>query len=447
MPSKTSRSPSAEWEGGFAGLVGLWLALALLKFGNPVILDQQLDVPVGRDALLLNSWPMNWGYLLCGVVFLVSLRFWSWRTTAPLWFILLPLVWLGWQFLSATQTADSTLTAATLKHFTACGMAFYVGLLAFSRVTRLRSFWIGLIGGFVVVLLVGWRQHFGGFEETRRFFYSLSNWESFPPEFLKKVSSDRIYSTLFYPNALAGVIILLLPSAIAVLWQAGSTLPTRFVGVGGITVLSMGCLFWSGSKAGWLIVLVQGVAVFLFLPLTKSIKLLVVAILLCGGLSAFWLKNHDYFHRGATSVSARFDYWNAAWVTLKQKPWLGSGPGTFMIRYKTTKKPEAEMARLAHNDFLQQGSDSGWVGLATYFTWFLGSVLFFYRNSKLYLWSIERIGLWIGVFGVMLQSFVEFGLYLPALAWPTFFILGWLLNRGGGIADAGNQIDKAESLS
>jgi len=420
---------NTEWEGVFSGLVGLWLALALLKFGNPVILDQQMEAPVGRDAVLLSPWPMSWGYLLCGLVFLVSLRFWRWRTSAPLTLIVLPLVWLGWQFLSAIQTVDASLTAASLKHFSACVMAFYVGLLAFSRVRRLRSFWIGLLGGFVVVLLVGWRQHFGGFEETRRFFYSLPDWQTFPPEFLKKVSSDRIYSTLFYPNALAGVIILLLPVVLVVLWQASASLAARFAGLAVITVLSVGCLFWSGSKAGWLIVLVQAVGALLFLPVARSIRALALVFLVSAGLAAFWLKNQVYFERGATSVSARIDYWKAGWVTLKSEPWLGSGPGTFMIRFKATKNPASEMTRLAHNDFLQQGSDSGWIGMLSYFGWFAGALVSLYRKSCSIRLDVQHFCIWLGVFGIAIQSFVEFGLYIPALAWPTFFFLGWLLGR------------------
>jgi hypothetical protein len=35
--------------------------------------------------------------------------------------------------------------------------------------------------------------------------------------------------------------------------------------------------------------------------------------------------------------------------------------------------------------------------------------------------------IWLGVLGWSLQSLVEFGLYIPALAWPAFAFLGWLL--------------------
>ena len=44
--------------------------------------------------------------------------------------------------------------------------------------------------------------------------------------------------------------------------------------------------------------------------------------------------------------------------------------------------------------------------------------------------SVE-FAVWLGVLGWSLQSLVEFSLYLPALAWPAFVLLGWLLGVRG----------------
>jgi len=428
MPSKISVSPGNSWEGIFSGAAGLWLGLALIKLGNPVILDQQIQAPASREELLLHPWPLAWGYALLAAVVFLSLRFWRWHTPVPTWLVALPLLWLGWQGLSALQTVDRALTATTLKHFGACVTAFYVGLFAFSRLTRVKPFWIGLLGGFLVVLLVGWRQHFGGLEETRRYFFSLPDWQTYPPEFLKKVSSDRIYSTLFYPNTLAGVVILLLPISLATLWETGRPwpVPAKLAGACTIGLLGLGCLYWSGSKAGWLIALGQGVMVLLHSKLKKTAKMWVLGVIILAGLAGFWLKYQGYFEGGATSVSARFDYWKAAWQTLLRRPLLGSGPGTFMVSYKALKPPEAEMTRLAHNDFLQQASDSGWVGLLAYTGWFAGGCGLLYRRSARKI-SPECFGMSLGLGGAMLQGFVEFGLYVPALSWTTFFLLGWSL--------------------
>jgi len=442
MLSRKSEPVIDAWEYVFTGGVGVWLALALIKFGNPIILDQQIRAPANLDELLIQPWPVAWGYALLAFVFIVGWRCWSWHAPVPTWLLIVPVIWLSWQFVSATRTVDRTLTVATLPHFAACVAAFYLGLFALARVTRLGPFWLGLAGGFAVVLITGWKQHFGGLEETRRFFFSLPDWQSYPPEFLKKISSDRIYSTLFYPNALAGLILLLLPVSLSIVWQVTrASVPwLKFAVVGIIAVLGLGSLYWSGSKTGWLIAMIQASAVFLQSRLRMRSKVIIVMATLSIGLGLFWVKYQDYFDRGATSVAARFDYWRAACQTLAKKPILGSGPGTFMVAYQELKPPEAEMARLAHNDFLQQGSDSGWVGLVAYIAWLWGAITLLGRKSRAN-WTVFSV--WLGLVGMALQSVVEFGLYIPALSWPFFILLGWRLGTG----ESPNGIDKESVTS
>jgi hypothetical protein len=442
MLSRKSEPPVDVWEAVFAGAAGLWLALALLKFGNPVILHEQIPRPTSLDELLIQPWPLSWGYALLALVFLAGFKFWRCRTPAPGWLLMAPGLWLAWQCLSAKQTVDRALTAATLPHFIACVGAFCVGLLALARVRRLGPFWLGLAGGFLVVLATGWKQHLGGLEETRRFFYALPDWQSYPPEFLKKVSSNRIYGTLFYPNALAGAILLLLPASLSMAWTTGRAYGNgaRFSLVGIVAVLGLGALYWSGSKSGWLIAVVQGASLFLSSPLRMKSKVALLTAGLCLGLGLFWLSYRDYFDRGATSVAARFDYWLAARQTLLTNPILGSGPGTFQVIYRRFKPPEAEMARLAHNDYLQQGSDSGWPGLVFYAAWVLGGLVMLSRTCEC---DLTRLSVRVGLSGLAMQSFVEFGLYIPALAWPFFVLFGWMLGTGA----ATKRIDKAAVLT
>jgi O-antigen ligase len=90
------------------------------------------------------------------------------------------------------------------------------------------------------------------------------------------------------------------------------------------------------------------------------------------------------------------------------------------------------MARLAHNDYLQQGSDSGLVSLLAYGLWFMGGLFMLYRNRDRSL--VFRV-VWLGLVAVAGQGVVEFGGYVPAVGWLTFFLMGWL---GGGA----NAIDK-----
>ena len=101
---------------------------------------------------------------------------------------------------------------------------------------------------------------------------------------------------------------------------------------------------------------------------------LLVALLLAGGLGLFGLRFAGYFAKGATSAVARADYWKAALQNTREHPLWGSGPGTFQRPYARLKAPESEMARLVHNDFLEQATDSGWPGFAVYTAW-IGALL------------------------------------------------------------------------
>lgn len=435
----TSSTTDELLPGVFAVLFGLVLGLTLLKFGTPVILDTMVARPTNVYEWILNSWPIKAGYWLLGGVAMVGLLVARWQTKAPRVIVVLPLVWLGWQFVAGTQTVDAELTAATLKHFTACVVCFYLGLLALNRAQNLSLFGIGLLGGFLVVVTSGLQQHFGGLEETRQYFYQYiyPNLKEVPPEYLKKMSSDRIFATLFYPNALAGVLLMLLPGMLAMLWQAGEqrlTAASRGFLMVVLGLVALACLYWSGSKGGWLLMLLLGMIALLRLPFRQQFKIFLVVGVLLAGLAGFFWKYSGFFERGATSVSARFDYWRAAVETTKENPAFGSGPGTFSIAYKKIKKPESEMARLAHNDYLEQASDSGMVGFLAYLAWVTGSLAFIYRNVG-FKGDWLKFSIWLGLLGWSLQSLVEFGLYIPALAWPAFSLLGWLLGR------AANQID------
>jgi O-antigen ligase len=149
-------------------------------------------------------------------------------------------------------------------------------------------------------------------------------------------------------------------------------------------------------------------------------------LLLAAGLLGFWLKYEDYLTKGATSAMARSDYWRAAIQTTLENPALGSGPGTFSITYARNKRPEAEMSRLAHNDYLQQASDSGIPAALLYAAVFIVPLVWIQRriakDPLLFLTSL-------GLIAWALHGLFEFGLYIPALSWTAFALLGYACQR------------------
>ena len=434
----TGNPPDEFLQRIFAGLLGLVLGLALLKFSTPVIMEKYVEPPEGLFQWIFYQWPGAIAHWMLVVVAISGLAVLRWKTGAPWAILALPMAWLIWQAAAATQTVNAKLSHPTLIHFVCCVGCFYLGVFCLSRVSKLWPFWNGIGAAFVLMLASGWEQHFGGLKDTQAYFfqYVYPTMDEVPPELLQKMLSQRIFATQFYPNALAGVILMLLPILLAVLWSTVRTFTIgarRFLVVA-LTVPALACLYWSGSKGGWLLMLLIGLISVLFLPMKRQFKLALVGFVLVLGLAGFGLKYAGFFKKGATSVAARFDYWHAAMLTAKSNPLFGTGPGTFAVPYQKLKKQESEMARLTHNDYLEQASDSGVPGFLAYSGFIVGTLVYTGRKTGLRQGAVQ-LAVWLGVLGWALQGLMEFGLYIPASAWIAFTLLGWLVGRSS------NQID------
>lgn len=429
-------------------LIGLWLGITLVKIGNPVVLDRLVESPEtlggippvlgGNPASMEPSvpdrltapWPLRYGFYGLIAIIVPAAIVGSYRRKTPWWILGLLIIWFVWQLLAATRSISPTITQLTLLHFMVCIVCFFLGSQVVGPSRRPHLVWVGLTIGYLVVLWVGLGQHYGGLEAVKKAVYETPNWEQLPSEFLKRVMGGRIFSTLVYPNALAGAVLLYAPPATAFLWlsTARFTPVVRGVLTGLLVYLSIACLVWSGSKAGWIIGLVMLIIILVQSPLAKQVKWWIVAGLVVFGMTGFALRYQNYFQKGATSVSARFDYWKAAVSITFNNPVFGTGPGSFQSAYSKVKRPDAEMARLAHNDFLEQASDSGIVGFLAYCCFIWGSIGLLYRNSARNSDPMLKAML-LGIAGWALQSLVEFGLYIPALAWPSFTIIGTMFAR------------------
>jgi len=440
----------------YALVFGLFLGLCIWKFGNPVILDEKIDAPTSAGEFWNYAWPIHWANWLMLVLAVVGAglvyqRKVAWPQSKWLW--LLPVIWLGWQFVSATRTVDATLTAATLWQFSAVVVCYFLGAFLFAN--RPARGWLlaGVLAAFTFCLMRGVDQRLFEFPMNYQVLTEgeRSGWTNFPPEtfavmkheniivttnevdvanpvILKKFEKGRVAGTLVYPNALAGLILLLWPVSLVLVYGALTKLkkPIRMAALGLVVFLGGAAFYWTGSKLGWLIGIGIAGLFLLRLDWSKKLKLAAVAAMLILGLGVFAVRFHAYFAAGATSVGARFDYWRAAGQTTAANPVFGSGPGTFQRPYARLKAPDAEMARLTHNDYLEQFSDSGLVGGVAFLVWVILALGVVGRK----LWRAGMgvdFALFAGLLGWFAQSFGEFGLYIPALAWLAFTLLGGLI--------------------
>jgi len=442
----------------YALVFGLFLGLCIWKFGNPVILDHKISLPATPAEFWSFAWPTHWAnWILLPLIamggFLIFQKNIVWPQSKWLW--LLPLGWLGWQFISATHSVDADLTVSTLWQFSGCVSCYFIGALLFRDQRMINLLLIGILAAFTFCLVRAVNQKIFEFPQNYRVLLEgeKAGWTNFPPEtiaemkhdnvivttngldvanpvFLKKFEKGRVLGTLVYPNALAGLILLLWPAALAIAFNFTNKLksPIRCSVIALTIFLGATVFFWTGSKLGWLIGVVIAGVCLLRLEWPKRFKLAAIVIILGLGLGVFAIRFHNYFAAGAQSVGARFDYWRAAAQTSKENPLFGTGPGTFQRPYANLKSPEAEMARLTHNDYLEQFSDSGIVGGLTYAGWIflaLGTIGKKIRQNG----EMFQFYIFAGLLGWFLQGFGEFSLFIPALAWITFTLLGHLIGR------------------
>jgi O-antigen ligase len=452
----------------YALAFGLFLGLCIWKFGNPVILEHKISAPATPSEFLNEPWPPHWANwtllplaIIGGLIILKKRSFGHSakseignRKSEIKWLWLLPLAWLGWQFFSATQTVDADLTTATLWQFSGCVACYFLGARLLNERTVQNYLWVGLLAAFAFCLIRAVDQRLFEFPANHQILIEgeRTGWTNFPPDsvaemkqnniiistngvdvanpvFLEKFQKGRVAGTMVYPNALAGIILLLWPAALTLVFETTKKLKLaiRWAAMALVIFLGSGAFYWSGSKLGWLIGVIL-VGIWLFrLEWPRHFKFAAVAVILIIGLGIFAIRFHHYFATGSHSASARLDYWQAAARTAVAHPLFGTGPGTFQRPYAQIKSPESEMARLAHNDYLEQFCDSGIVGGLTYGLWIIIAIIQIWKTT----WKMSdelAVALLLGLLGWFVQGLGEFALYIPATAWTAFLLLGGLLN-------------------
>jgi hypothetical protein len=418
----------------FAALFGIVVAIVLTKMGNPVIFKNIESPPSNLAEVIFTTWPANWYIQAFAVSVLLLIAalvgrpdLWNCAKRMPLVVTLSFAGWVMWLSLSYPKSVGPDLTALAYPHLVVSGVLLFFGCVLVGQGRSLQFFFRAVLVGFAFALWVGLDQHYGGLEATRKAFYESPGWENAPPEMKLKVASNRIFGPFVYPNTFAGAILIWAPVLTLAFWELTRRWPSiiQKVMLGLFAYTAIACFFWTGSKAGWLIAIAVAVVALLhFQKIKRTAKIAIIASVLVLGLAGFAFKYSSYFEKGATSAGARLVYWKAAVQIANEHPMFGAGPGTFARTFSPIKPPEAEMARLVHNDYLEQACDSGWPAFV-FFVVLIGSALWFSHQvvSK----SPFHLAAWLGVFGWALQSCVEFGLYIPAISWSAFVILGWLL--------------------
>jgi len=132
------------------------------------------------------------------------------------------------------------------------------------------------------------------------------------------------------------------------------------------------------------------------------------------------------FRNYATEArSGRVALWKDSFRLFRDHPWLGTGMGSFVTVYPPYQSEPSELVtEHAHNDYLEALTETGVAGGVL----ILSALALFLLNAFGGLkerWQIEagwiQLGAAIGCCGILIHSFVDFNLRIPAnAAWFAF---------------------------
>jgi putative inorganic carbon (HCO3(-)) transporter len=248
----------------------------------------------------------------------------------------------------------------------------------------------------------------------------------------------RLASTYICPNHYAHLLQMLLPFCLVLVFIQQSGVFLRIL-AGYCFLGFLPPLFFTESRAGWLGgIAAVGVTVCLA-ALRKSRRLFLVLVLVIPLMSAFLLLGawnySETFHRRMRPVveflqqqsadgigNAPRDFRPQTWLDtigmIKEKPWLGYGPGTYgtmFTGFRQHFKGVRVRAVHPHNEYLEIMADYGLVGFALFAAgWIYGSVrlLRFALTTEHGHHALMAIAFLGAVAGTMVHSFFDFQMHI-----------------------------------
>jgi|GEM_PF-2612606 len=352
---------------------------------------------------------------------------------------------------------------------------------------------IAIMVASVLVCGHGFYQGWRGLEAARTFVREHGDWvrhaitgDALTPEFMHRISSNRIFSYFLHPNSFAGYLILLIPISVCSFIATVCTV-RRGAGIGEkrerqleegdeelppfsvvawliVAMVQLAALIWTFSRGAWLSLFVSllGLAFFVLVrrrDWLRDAAVVVCLCLICSGLSqasggqegaavqpavgsapgAAGADQGEVIRGESPTVSdlvsqetwkARISYWRGALRMIKARPFLGVGSAAFGSAYPRFKVPGGYDSQEAHNDPLQVLAETGIAGFVPFMAFWVVVVLFgLQRSSGESSVSVRclRLGLLFGIVSFLLHSLVDFDFQIPGIALTVYAFCGLLI--------------------
>ena len=271
---------------------------------------------------------------------------------------------------------------------------------------------------------------------------------------LRASSTPTFFGPYANKNHYAGLLEMLIPFAFFGAVRSNARTSKRMLFAFSATAM-IASVFLSGSRTGTAIVIFE-IAIFAALVLSASRfgrRGLVLALIATAWTLGFvgWVAGDAALNQAAAlrdpttdaSVVNRWKLTEDSLILAKEKPIGGWGLGTFPTVYPQVKSWYGDtLVNAAHNDYLQLLVETGAIGLAIILL-FLGLVLragmkHFARAPN----GVTSAAL-LGCCGLLLHSFTDFNLHVPANAAMFFALCGLIcaseVDELGGTAFAVNR--------
>lgn len=392
----------------------------LRKFANARIeLSRHLVLPILFLSLLSVPWFLGGRdpFGLVVIAGLSTLLFLSWLILSrdralkldwqPRLIIVPALVLIGWSLVSLIWTVSRYQTTLWLVGLMAASVVFVVARDVF-RDARARAFYAKLLVlTSVAVSLIGLVM------------YVFGNY-------------DRATSILFWPNPFATYLLSVLPIALGLALRKTTDRPN---GWHAVSVLTIGMLVLTFSRAAWLVALIILVLAYWlsrekyrFVIVVSSIVLagVALAIALSGTRSLLGANTVNVAGRLAEattsqSVTDRLDYWREGTRMFADRPLLGWGAGSYSEVHPSYQQGAITATNNPHSSLVQAMVELGVVGFAAFLVFVAGVLLTFWRarrEPRGYLTTAARLGF----LALGLHSLVDL-----VSNYPTLMILGAIL--------------------
>ncbi|MGD0016067.1 MAG: O-antigen ligase family protein [Verrucomicrobiia bacterium] len=436
-------------------VLGALVLIAPLKFSTPVVMQSFFPAPRDLWEWVFSPWPnpLLVMFVFAGLIWFAICRSDpssrdcgirasgaepSKRRFDAAWW--LPLLWLLTQIAATPNSINLQVSLDTLLYFAACVVAFYAAA-RWVRDEKAANFVFGaLTVATAVACLVALQQRFGGFAATREYATAYLDSSSLSDDLRLRMTSNRVFGTLAYPNAFAGFLVVAFAPILARIWQKHANLG-RIVRIALASGIMMLCLVLTGSRGGFAALAAAAVAGTLCLVRGRRIvRTMVAGVIVVIALVVVFVaaQRGGLMHWGRSSLEARLDYWNGAVRIAQDYPWLGTGPGTFGSVYLKYKTATTEEAQLVHNDYLEMWCDSGVVAFTVFVALWVVALGDAFRLARRRGDAVS-VALCMALVGWVVHGLVDFDLYSPGVALPAFVLLGILRGLKGDVRQEVNH--------